>query len=159
MTAQTMNIIAVVLGPVVAVAITLFYQRFKEKRDIKHRAFLLLMAHRKSIPPNYSMVEALNTLDVVFSTNRAIVDLWHKYYMLLAQRPSQERDHTWLELLSAIARDLRYPTVKQTDLDKFYVPQGFVDQYELQTRIQTEFLRVLKNTAALVVTRNEDASA
>lgn len=149
----TMNIIAVIIGPIVAVVITLFYQRYKEKQDTKHRAFLLLMAHRKSIPPNYAMVEVLNTLDVVFSKNRKIVDLWHKYYSLLAQPPSEERQHTWLELLSEIAKDLNYPTVKQTDLDKFYIPQGHMDQLELQGSIQKEFLRVLQNTAELVVTK------
>jgi hypothetical protein len=51
-----MNIIAVIIGPVIAVIITLWYQRRKERRDIKQRAFLVLMAHRRSIPPNMAMV-------------------------------------------------------------------------------------------------------
>ncbi|MCX5830494.1 MAG: hypothetical protein NT140_01130 [Deltaproteobacteria bacterium] len=155
METQTMNIIAVIVGPIIAVIITLLYQRHKEKQDTKHRAFLLLMAHRKSIPPNYAMVEVLNTLDVIFAKNRKVIDLWHKYYTLLAQPYSQERDHTWLELLSSIAEDLHYPSLQQTDLDKFYVPQGHVDQYELQGKIQKEFLRVLENTSSLVVTKKE----
>jgi len=45
------NMIVIILGPIIAVTITLVYQRCKEKKDIKHRAFLVLMAHRKSIPP------------------------------------------------------------------------------------------------------------
>ena len=151
-----MNIIAVITGPIAAVIITLFYQWYREKRDTKHRAFLLLMAHRKSIPPNYALVEVLNSLDVLFSKNRKVVDLWHKYYALLSQPPSQERVHTWLELLSEIAKDLHYPTVTQTDLDKFYIPQGHIDQFELQGKIQKEFLRVLQNTAEIVVTKKQD---
>ncbi|MBU3948657.1 MAG: hypothetical protein KJ882_00185 [Proteobacteria bacterium] len=151
-----MNILAVIIGPIAAVIITLWYQSRKEKRDAKHRAFLLLMAHRKSIPPNYAMVEVLNTLDIVFSNNLRIVELWHKYYALLAQPYTQERDHTWLELLTEIAKDLSYPTLKQTDMDKFYVPQAFGDQYELQNKIQKEFLRVLENTASLVVKKKEN---
>jgi hypothetical protein len=95
------NIIAVIVGPITAVAITLWYQGRKEKRDTKHRAFLLLMAHRKSIPPSPVMVEVLNTLDVLFADNQKIVGLWHKYYMLLGQPPSEERVHTWLELLGS----------------------------------------------------------
>lgn len=151
-----MTIIAIIIGPIAAVIITLLYQRYKEKQDTKHRAFILLMAHRKSIPPNYAMVEVLNTLDVVFSKNRKVVDLWHKYYVLLSQPSSQERDHTWLELLSAIAKDLNYPTVSQVDLDKFYIPQYFGDQMEFQAKIQKELLRVLQNTASLVVIENQN---
>lgn len=151
-----MIIIAVIIGPIAAVIITLFYQRYKEKQDAKNRAFLLLMAHRKSIPPNYAMVEVLNTLDVVFSKNRNIVDLWHKYYALLSQPPSQEKEHTWLELLSAIAKDLNYPALSQVDLDKFYNPQYFGDQIEFQAKIQKELLRVLQNTASLVVIGNQN---
>lgn len=156
MNTQAMNIIAVVLGPIIAVIITLLYQRHKEKQDTKHRAFLLLMAHRKSIPPNATMVEILNTLDVVFAKNQKIVKLWHKYYTLLAQPYSQDRDHTWLELLSAIAEELHYPTLMQTDIDKFYIPQGFMDQLEIQGKIKQEILRVLQNTAAFVVTKKEE---
>jgi len=150
------NIIAVIVGPIVAVSITLWYQGRKEKRDTKHRAFLLLMAHRKSIPPSSVMVEVLNTLDVLFADNRQIVELWHKYYTLLGQPPCEDRQHTWLELLAAIAEDLHYPTVKQTDIDKFYIPQGHLDQFELQGNIQNEFLRVLQNTSSLVVNKKED---
>lgn len=150
------NMIVIILGPIIAVTITLIYQRRKEKKDIKHRAFLVLMAHRKSIPPTRAMVEVLNTLDVVFANNRTIVDLWHKYYSLLAQAPCEEREHTWLELLGAIAEDLHYPTVKQTDLDKFYIPQGHMDQFELQGKIQNEMLRVLENTSSLVVNKKEN---
>lgn len=151
-----MNIIAIIIGPIAAVMITLWYQSRKEKRDTKHRSFLQLMAYRRSIPPNPSMVEVLNTLDVVFSKNRKIVDLWHKYFALLSQPPSQEREHTWLELLSEIAKDLRYPMLKQTDLDKFYIPQYFGDQMEFQAKIQKELLRVLQNTASLVVIENQN---
>ena len=136
METNTMNIIAVVLGPIVAVTITLYYQRYKEKQDAKHKAFLVLMAHRKSIPPNPSMTQVLNVLDVVFAKNRKVVDLWHKYYSLLSQPPSQEREHTWLELLSEIAKDLHYPTLTQTDMDKFYLPQGQLDQLFWKTEIQ-----------------------
>ena len=91
MSTETMNIIAAILGPIIAVIITLWYQRHKEERDIKHRALLALMAHRRSMPPNVATVEVLNTLDVVFSKNQTIVDLWHKYFDLLSQPPRQER--------------------------------------------------------------------
>jgi len=42
--------VAIVLGPVIAVLITLWYQRYKEKRDLKQRVFFELMANRKAFP-------------------------------------------------------------------------------------------------------------
>jgi hypothetical protein len=53
------NIIAVIIGPIVAVAITLWYQGRKEKRDAQHRLFTVLMAHRKSNPPTFDLVNGL----------------------------------------------------------------------------------------------------
>lgn len=109
------------------------------------------MGERKSLAFSQEMVKALNTIDVVFSDNATVVALWHKYYSLLSQPPGQERDHTWLELLTAMAKDLRYSSLKQTDLDKFYVPQGHVDQLEFQREVQGEWLRVLKGTERFLV--------
>lgn len=156
----TANFLAIVLGPVTAVCITLWIQSRKEKRTAKRQLFLALMAERKSyaIPPQ--VAQALNTIDVVFSDNKHIVGLWHKYYALLAQPSSQERDHTWLELLAAMAIDLGYPGLSQTDLDKFYMPQGQVDQFEFQREAGEHWLRVLKNTERfLVEPKNEPPSA
>lgn len=143
---QAVNVAAIVLSPLIAVCVTLWYQNRRQRLDVQHQAFLRLMAYRKSIPPNAAMVDTLNVLDVVFSDNQNIVGLWHKYYTLLSLPASEDRGHTWLELLSAIAKHLHYPTLRQTDLDKFYIPQGFVDQLDLAQKMQKEFLRVLQNS-------------
>jgi hypothetical protein len=85
-----------------------------------------------------------------------VVDLWHKYYALLSQPPGEERNHTWLELLTEMAADLRYSNLKQTDLDKFYIPQGHVDQLDFQREVQVEWLRVLRNTERFVVEQRSE---
>jgi ABC-type arginine/histidine transport system permease subunit len=99
---QTINIIAVIIGPIVAVIITLWYQSRKEKRDTKHRIFLTLMAHRKSNPPSFALVEVLNTLDVVFADTPKVVQLWHEYYDLLCMKPLnlEMMDHKYIDLIS-----------------------------------------------------------
>jgi hypothetical protein len=158
MTTQTMNILAVIIGPIIAVLITLWYQKYKEKQNTKHRVFLTLMAHRKSSPPSFALVEVLNTLDVVFADRTEVIHLWHEYYDLLYTKPPnfQLMGHKYLELLSAIAVDLGYKNLQQTDIDKFYIPQGHVDLFEWRGNIQKELLRVLQNTASFVVTKKED---
>jgi len=150
------NFLAIFLGPVTAVVISLWVQSRRDKKSAKQRLFMTLLSERKSIIITYELSKALNTIDVVFADNRTVVDLWHKYYTLLSLPPSEDRNHTWLELLGAMAEDLNYPKLKHTDLDKYYTPQGHVDEKELQGKMQREFLRVLENTAALIVHPKED---
>jgi hypothetical protein len=150
--------IAIFLGPTTGVLITFLMQSRKDKKAAKQRLFLTLMGERKSLPPPRFVTAALNTIDVVFADNRQVVDLWHKYYALLHQPPGEERQHIWLELLAAMAVDLRYPTLKQTDIDKFYIPQGHVDEVEFQREVGTEWLRVLKNTERFLVEKKTEES-
>ena len=160
MDAKTMNIIAVILGPIVAVIITLWYQSRKEKRDIKHRIFLTLMGHRKSNPPTFALVEVLNTLDVVFADNPKVVHLWHEYYDLLSTQPPNYQlwEHKYIDLLSEIALSLGYKKLKQTDIEKFYTPVAHGTQAELNEKTQRELLRVLENSVSFSVTKREESS-
>lgn len=155
MTTQTMNIIAVVSGPIFAVIISLWYQKRKHKQDIKHRVFLTLMAHRKSNPPHPALVEALNTLDVIFSKNNQVLKAWKDYFDLLStpnpdSRTFDAQNRAQLDLLSAIASDLGYKKLRQTTIDCYYRTQAQAEQGKILAEIQTEFLRVLKNTESLV---------
>ena len=149
------NITAVIVGPVFAVGITLWWQQRKEKRDAKERLFLTLMAHRRALPPIPEWVNALNVIDVIFAEHPQVVQLWHEYYACLVNPPAnnnyEHREHTYLLMLSAMARSLGYKQLQQTDIDKFYSPQVYADQTQLNLQCQTEWLRVLQNTNKLNV--------
>ena len=67
------TIIALIVGPVAAVCITLWYQRRTEKRAAKERLFMTLMAHRRSFPPPPDWTNALNLIDVVYADSPIIV--------------------------------------------------------------------------------------
>jgi hypothetical protein len=151
--------IAIFLGPTTGVLITFLMQSRKDKKAAKQRLFLTLMGERKTLPLPRFVTASLNTIDVVFADNQRVVDLWHRYYMLLGQPPAEERVHTWLELLASMAEDLRYPSLKQTDIDKFYVPQGHIDEVEFQREVGTEWLRVLKNTERFLVEKKAEEPA
>jgi hypothetical protein len=148
---------ALLISPVAAVIIslgvTIFYQNRKQKLDAKHYLFRTLMTHRKADLPPWDAVNALNLIDVVFGDDREIVKLWHSYYSLLCSRPSNSQAivHAYLDLLSGMATTLGYKSLKQTDMDKFYSPQGYADLAALNFETQLELLRVLKNTACFVV--------
>lgn len=143
--------IAIVLGPLAGVVFTLWFQSRKEKRDAKLNLFMALMAERKSPLVSQQVAQALNKIDVVFADARDVKARWHEYYALLHQPPGELRTHKWLELLSTMAAELGYRDLAQVDLDKFYVPQGHVDDAEFQRKVGQQWARVLENTEHFVV--------
>lgn len=147
-----LTIAAIFLGPVTAVCITLWWQNRRDKKAARRDLFLTLMGERRALEISYQVAKALNVIDVAFAGCTPVVQAWHKYYAVLNQRapPAQERVHAWLELLSAMASELRYP-IQQTDLDKFYLPQGHAEDIEFQREVGQEWLRVLKSTKSLGV--------
>lgn len=152
MTFPILQVIALLLSPVTAVCVTLWWQHRKEKRDAKVRLFTTLMAFRKSYPLSYEWANALNLIDVVFEDSPTVLDRWHKYYDNL-QDPSgpsmAARNSKYLELMSEMAKELGYKKLQQTDIDKFYIAQAHGVQADLNAECQIEWLRVLKNTARL----------
>jgi hypothetical protein len=155
----TINIIAILLSPVIAVCITLWYQNYKTKKDAKYHLFLTLMAHRKRLIPTYDLVDSLNTIDVVFSKNQTVINLWHEYYTLLYQKFDdtnyETRSHKHLELLTEMAKVLGYKKIRQIDIDKFYVPIAHGSIAEMSYKLQTELLRVLENTSHFLVVQKD----
>ena len=150
--------IALIAGPVIAVIITLWYQRRSDKRAAGERLFTALMAHRRSMPPTAEWASALNLIDVAYYDCSIVVKHWHSLFDILMTIPlnMQRYNHQYIELLSAMSVTLGYRSIQQTDIDKFYAPQAHGDQAALNAELQKEFLRVLKATASLVVKRKSD---
>ena len=151
------TVAALIIGPVVAVAITLWYQARSEKNAAKRRLFAALMSHRKSNPPTIEYVSSLNLIEVVFQDDRAVVEKWRELYDELNHQPPTQINwvrvgHLQIDLLSNMAMCLGYRRLRQTDIDRFYQPQAHANQGQLTQELQTEFLRVLKATEALPVT-------
>jgi hypothetical protein len=152
-TIEIITVVALIVGPALSVLITLWYQRRTEKRAAKERLFAVLMAHRRAIPTTIEWVQSLNLIDVVFQDCPSVVIKWRELYDLMNHPNDQinwnQVGHARIELLSEIAVSLGYRRLRQTDIDRFYMPQSLVDQATMQGDIQKEFLRVLKDTKNL----------
>ncbi len=143
--------LAIFLGPLVGVLFTLWFQGRKERNDAKQQLFLALMAERKAHFVSPLVAQALNKIDVVFADSASVKTCWHEYYALLHQPPGEPRTHKWLELLTLMAEELGYSKLSQLDLDKFYVPQGHVDDAEFRRNVAKQWARVLENTEYFIV--------
>lgn len=148
--------IAIFLGPLTGVLLTLWLQSRKELRDAKHQLFLALMAERKALYVSFQVAQALNKIDVIFARNSEVKKCWHEYYTLLQQPAGELRGHKWIELLTNMAKVLGYPSLSQVDLDKFYIPQGHADDAEFQRKVGQQWSRVLANTEHLML-KSKDA--
>lgn len=126
-----------------AAFMTLWWQRRTETRNSKLRVFSTLMMHRRANPPNVDWVNAVNLIDVVFADDAAVLAKWHDLYGILNNAPqvgSEVHRHTYLEMLSEMAKALNFKKLQQTDIDKFYSPQV----YAVQAATQQEFQNLAK---------------
>jgi hypothetical protein len=149
------TVTALIIGPVAAVMITLWYQNRSEKQAAKQRLFSVLMANRLPNPPTNDWVNGLNLVDVVFQNDRAVVEKWHELYDAMNHPPAQinwqRTGHLRIELLSEMAVALGYSRLSQTDIDRFYSPQAMGDEAAAQKELRDELVRVLKDTKSLQV--------
>src|SRR5215467_8808639 len=106
-TKDVVTIIALILGPVIAVLITLWPQRRSEKLNAKRQLFVTLIANRRA-GASREWVNALNPIDVIYAGEPKILQLWHQLYDILCAQPfnNQTFAHKYLDLLSAIATSL-----------------------------------------------------
>jgi len=68
-------------------------------------------------------------------------------FLMLSQKPInwQIAESKYLDLLANMARDLGYKNLLQTDISRYYSPVAHGNQFEINDKIQTEWLRVLEN--------------
>jgi hypothetical protein len=159
---QIWSVVAMFVGPIVAVLITIWYQKRSDQLHVKYRLFITLMANRKSLPASRDWIDALNTIDVVFEDCPKVITLWHEYFALLQTKPPniQAWEHKKVQLLSTMGESLGYKTLQQVDIDKFYSPISHEEQLAKNDKLFTELLRVLENTGSFVVKkRSSKASA
>jgi hypothetical protein len=138
--------LSILLGFLIGVIFTFWYQYRSVRIAEKHKLFIALMSERGEVAVSPELAKSLNTIDVVFSDNASVIEQWHKYYPLLTKSHEHQKNHLWQELLKAMAVDLHYSNLKQTDLDKFYISQGCSDDAEFHRKATIQCLSNLENT-------------
>ncbi len=152
-------LIATIASPFLAAGLTalltLSWQNRKEKREAKLRVFASLMSVRGNIlnfQAAQEWAKSLNLIDVVFHDAPEVLKIWHELYAMLQYKEEQPgQGHKNIELLAAMAKDLGYKNLSQTDIDKAHFPKALADPIAKANEVQDEFLRVLKKTDSLVV--------
>ena len=151
------QIVAVAVIPLIVWWMGILWQKSKTKNDAKQALFLTLMANRKATP-NKEWVDALNTIDIVFQDNKKVRRAWREYYDSLDPSSQYNKDTNAfkLDLLSEMANALGYNDLKQTEIDRFYLPNYFSQLQQTQNLLAQESLRVLSHSKANAVAFTEE---
>lgn len=156
--ADTLIILATLMGPVIAVQVTRFLDNKKEERGRRLQVFKTLMATRAyTISPPH--VEALNRIDLEFSSNKKpdkkVVEVWRQYLDLLGNKslsPEQwdlRRVDLLVELLYAMGQALDYDFDKTQIKNGTYSPVAHGRIEEEQQAVRTRVLEVLEGKRAI----------
>lgn len=131
------NIIAVALSPVIAVVVGQALQTQSEKRKDKMQIFQCLMTRRITGWAAWESVNALNSIDIVFSDNIAVREQWKILRSKFRKEiPLQEQQREQCKLLELMANALGYKgKVTWENIQSPYYPEGLDQQFALNSQI------------------------
>ena len=156
---EKLTIIAIIIGPIISVIITIWYQSRETKRNAQINLFMDLISFREYTPIPWQFFVALNRIDVVFHENESICKAWHEYFDLLCQVQteivSKQGHEKRTALMTLIGKHLGYNNIEQIYLQRYYQPIGDYQSFLDDSEIKSEFLRVLKNTHSISFVQND----
>jgi hypothetical protein len=84
---ELLTLLAIVLGPVMAVILQLTSERRRRKREMQTQTMRMLVSTRHLAgDPNYTT--AINMIPIDFNNNRKIMDAWNAYIDAIMFKPS-----------------------------------------------------------------------
>ncbi len=151
------QVVAVAIIPLVVFLAGNGYEKRRAKIEAKRDLFFTLMRNRKSSMIFKEKIDAFNLIDVVFQDDKKVRAAWKDYLDALnPNSPNVQNSNSFLlDLLSEMAISLGYKELKQTEIDRFYEPQGIIDDWNDNKVIRTEFTRVLKSSKSFAESYNE----
>jgi hypothetical protein len=130
-----LTLIAIVLGPVVAVAITLVTESVRRARERRIQIMRMLLATRHlPADPQYNM--AINLIPAEFNDQKEVMDEWRKYHALVRQPFDEQTKADHLKRLTVAQSALIFQVMRCVGLrlsegdiqTEVYISQGFVDR-------------------------------
>ncbi len=159
--ADWLMILAVLLGPIIAVQLTRFLDGKKEMRDRKMEVFKTLMATR-AYAVSWDHVVALNRIDLEFKNDnkkeKAVIEAWKAYRDLLgvkgmsSEQWNIKRVDFLVELLYNMAQVLDYEFDKTHIKNSSYSPVAYENVDEEQRLLRLGLIDVLNGKRPLPMT-------
>ncbi len=165
---EILTIIALFGGPLAAVQIQKYIEKFKERRDRKLYIFKTLMGSRGE-RVSFEHVRALNMIDIEFYNKKEITDAWENYLNSLEERAdtsesrkvlAEKRNNMFVTLLNKMGKLLGYHFNEVYLKKRIYVPEAHEDNEEYQYFIKGAMKDLFSGKTSipikLVPTKNTD---
>ncbi|UPT99180.1 hypothetical protein J4G48_0014510 [Bradyrhizobium barranii subsp. apii] len=156
--------VAIVVGPIVAVQITLRFEEKREKRRRKYDTFHALMRTRR-VTLSADHVTALNVIQTEFHDDDRVIAAYKKYIDNLggpALPPGSsnevirhfvdERDDTFNEMMFEIGKHLGFALDKRELAKYSYAPQAWVNMEAEQNSLRQFALELLQGKRPMPIT-------
>ena len=162
------NILAITLIPIYVVCLGHNLQDKSERRKDKMQIFQCLMTRRITGWAGLDAVNALNSIDIVFSDCEAVRKQWAVLHSKYRQDVTpQEQYREQCKLLELMANDLGYKDKITWDIiQNPYYPDGLAKQIEINSKIMNgqvalanvvdQFLRQIDQTPKQEEKKNAD---
>lgn len=141
-----LNFIYMILSSIITLIITYYIQRRNDRRKDKFLIFAALMQnriHKNTMGWDEYDVKLLNSIDIVFSDESRVLDIWHEYLRLCSiPSPSEaeiiSRDQNFNILLKEMAKKLGYKNIDLKSIENPYIPNSLCEiwKYQKQTMQQ-----------------------
>ena len=162
------TIIAVMLGPILAVWITRIIDDRRADEGRKLEIFRSLMKTRR-MPIHFEHVGALNLVEVEFIEHREVILSWKRYLANLGEElpPIEQKDrydaalqkrnslHT--KLIHEISKVLKLKVEQLDILEGNYIPKGWHDEDWEQRLIRRGLVNVLHGKAPIIIKPEQPA--
>lgn len=153
------NIIAILVSPLIASGITLYFTHKNDKRKQKLSIFEKLMTTRLNIS-TIDYVHALNLIEVVFYDSKDVIA---EYKKLMAAYGAEKQDKNEnnirnLKLIEAIAKNLGYTRINWEDISKPYAPVWYYDELLKQEKYKGGQLAIADLVNSITKSQNDDKS-
>lgn len=164
---NALTILAILVGPVIAVHITRKNDERRAERARKLDIFRTLMRTRR-MPVHVDHVGALNLVEIEFIDHDRVIAAWKAYLNNLSEvlPPIEEkvkhdaalkrRDSLLTKLIYEIAQTLNIKVEQLDILEGNYIPQGWLDDDWEQRLVRRHLITVLSGRGA-IVTRSDQA--
>lgn len=163
---EVLTIIAIIIGPVIAIQIERFLARRREEKGRRLHVFKTLMVTRGTVL-SPAHVEALNSIDIEFNSNdkqdEKVRNAWKEYLDQLAHYPKEkptEDDHKrWkektdellVELLYIMSRAVEYKFDKTYIKRTAYTPVRYSDVEFEQDVIRRSLVKIFLGDGSLPI--------
>ena len=145
-------IVAILASPVIAVLITLYVERRRQRRRDKMELFKTLMTQR-GVVMSYAWVNAINSIPIVFSDTKSVIDALGCFMRAVSTVPfnNEEFENKKVKLLESMSTSLGY--AKNIDWEQLrgaYIPQWVQDEITFNAKLRDAQLTFANSLSASV---------